>query len=157
MDRKHLVIVGGGLGGISAAKQLKKVDLDSYLLLLTITTIFFQSLLYQVATDSPLRLEILLFQSGLFLVSSFFAWILWPVVHIFFPDSLTQSLSHIYRMDVALLHLQTLNSPHQRSLCWKLGLKTISYLSQNWARHEDKSGCHPKLGSRSYEIHWISG
>ena len=48
-DRKHVVIVGGGFGGISAAKKLKKADVD-------ITLIdrhnhhLFQPLLYQVAT-----------------------------------------------------------------------------------------------------------
>lgn len=48
-DRKHVVIVGGGFGGISAAKQLKKSSVD-------ITLIdrhnhhLFQPLLYQVAT-----------------------------------------------------------------------------------------------------------
>ncbi|SMO34945.1 NAD(P)/FAD-dependent oxidoreductase [Fodinibius sediminis] len=48
-NRKHVVIVGGGFGGISAAKKLKKTDVD-------ITLIdrnnhhLFQPLLYQVAT-----------------------------------------------------------------------------------------------------------
>lgn len=48
-DRKHVVIVGGGFGGISLAKKLKKADVD-------ITIIdknnhhLFQPLLYQVAT-----------------------------------------------------------------------------------------------------------
>ncbi len=48
-DRKHVVIVGGGFGGISAAKKLKKADVG-------ITLIdrqnhhLFQPLLYQVAT-----------------------------------------------------------------------------------------------------------
>ena len=48
-DRKHVVIVGGGFGGISAAKKLKKAKVD-------ITLIdrhnhhLFQPLLYQVAT-----------------------------------------------------------------------------------------------------------
>ena len=48
-DRKHVVIVGGGFGGISAAKKLKKAEVD-------ITLIdrhnhhLFQPLLYQVAT-----------------------------------------------------------------------------------------------------------
>ncbi len=48
-DRKHVVIVGGGFGGISVAKKLKKADVD-------ITIIdknnhhLFQPLLYQVAT-----------------------------------------------------------------------------------------------------------
>ncbi|HET6528315.1 MAG TPA: NAD(P)/FAD-dependent oxidoreductase [Balneolaceae bacterium] len=49
MPRKHVVIIGGGFGGISAAKKLKKVDVD-------VTLIdkhnhhLFQPLLYQVAT-----------------------------------------------------------------------------------------------------------
>lgn len=48
-DRKHVVIVGGGFGGISVAKKLKKANVD-------ITIIdksnhhLFQPLLYQVAT-----------------------------------------------------------------------------------------------------------
>lgn len=48
-SRKHIVIVGGGFGGITAAKKLKKADAD-------ITVIdrsnhhLFQPLLYQVAT-----------------------------------------------------------------------------------------------------------
>lgn len=48
-NRKHIVIVGGGFGGITAAKELKKADVD-------ITIIdrsnhhLFQPLLYQVAT-----------------------------------------------------------------------------------------------------------
>ena len=48
-NRKHVVIVGGGFGGISVAKKLKKADID-------ITIIdknnhhLFQPLLYQVAT-----------------------------------------------------------------------------------------------------------
>ncbi len=48
-DRKHVVIVGGGFGGISVAKKLKRADVD-------ITIIdksnhhLFQPLLYQVAT-----------------------------------------------------------------------------------------------------------
>lgn len=48
-DRKHVVIIGGGFGGISVAKKLKKADVD-------ITIIdknnhhLFQPLLYQVAT-----------------------------------------------------------------------------------------------------------
>lgn len=49
MSRKHVVVVGGGFGGINAAKKLKKSDVD-------ITVIdknnhhLFQPLLYQVAT-----------------------------------------------------------------------------------------------------------
>lgn len=49
MSRKHVVIVGGGFGGINVAKKLKKADVD-------ITIIdknnhhLFQPLLYQVAT-----------------------------------------------------------------------------------------------------------
>ncbi|WP_441000817.1 NAD(P)/FAD-dependent oxidoreductase [Fodinibius sp. SL11] len=49
MGHKHVVIVGGGFGGISAAKRLRKADVD-------ITIIdknnhhLFQPLLYQVAT-----------------------------------------------------------------------------------------------------------
>jgi len=48
-NKRHIVIVGGGFGGISAAKQLKKADVD-------VTIIdksnhhLFQPLLYQVAT-----------------------------------------------------------------------------------------------------------
>lgn len=48
-NRKHVVIIGGGFGGISVAKKLKKADVD-------ITIIdknnhhLFQPLLYQVAT-----------------------------------------------------------------------------------------------------------
>lgn len=48
-NRRHIVIVGGGFGGISAAKKLKKADVD-------LTVIdrsnhhLFQPLLYQVAT-----------------------------------------------------------------------------------------------------------
>lgn len=49
MSRKHVVIIGGGFGGISAAKRLKKVDTDVTLIDKTNYHLF-QPLLYQVAT-----------------------------------------------------------------------------------------------------------
>jgi len=49
MDRKHVVIVGGGFGGISAAKQLRKADVNVTLIDKTNHHLF-QPLLYQVAT-----------------------------------------------------------------------------------------------------------
>lgn len=48
-DRKHVVIVGGGFGGINAAKKLKKADVDITLIDKTNHHLF-QPLLYQVAT-----------------------------------------------------------------------------------------------------------
>ncbi len=47
--RKHIVIVGGGFGGINAAKELKKADLDITIIDQTNHHLF-QPLLYQVAT-----------------------------------------------------------------------------------------------------------
>ncbi|HEX6982378.1 MAG TPA: NAD(P)/FAD-dependent oxidoreductase [Balneolaceae bacterium] len=49
MPRKHVVIIGGGFGGISAAKKLKKADVDVTLIDKTNYHLF-QPLLYQVAT-----------------------------------------------------------------------------------------------------------
>jgi len=49
MDRKHVVVIGGGFGGISAAKQLKKADVDVTLIDKNNHHLF-QPLLYQVAT-----------------------------------------------------------------------------------------------------------
>jgi len=49
MNKKSVVIVGGGFGGISAAKQLKKSDLDITIIDKTNHHVF-QPLLYQVAT-----------------------------------------------------------------------------------------------------------
>ncbi|NGP87348.1 NAD(P)/FAD-dependent oxidoreductase [Fodinibius halophilus] len=48
-ERKHVVIVGGGFGGIMAAKQLKKADVDVTLIDKSNHHLF-QPLLYQVAT-----------------------------------------------------------------------------------------------------------
>lgn len=47
--RQHIVIVGGGFGGISAAKQLKKANVDITIIDRTNHHLF-QPLLYQVAT-----------------------------------------------------------------------------------------------------------
>lgn len=47
--RKHVVIIGGGFGGISAAKKLKKADVDITIIDKTNHHLF-QPLLYQVAT-----------------------------------------------------------------------------------------------------------
>jgi len=47
--RKHVVIVGGGFGGISAAKKLKKANVDITIIDKTNHHLF-QPLLYQVAT-----------------------------------------------------------------------------------------------------------
>lgn len=49
MPRKHVVIVGGGFGGISAAKQLKKANVNITIIDKTNHHLF-QPLLYQVAT-----------------------------------------------------------------------------------------------------------
>lgn len=48
-DRKHVVIVGGGFGGINVAKKLKKADVDVTIIDKTNHHLF-QPLLYQVAT-----------------------------------------------------------------------------------------------------------
>src|SRR5699024_1736354 len=48
-NRKHIVIVGGGFGGVSAAKQLRKADVDVTLIDRSNHHLF-QPLLYQVAT-----------------------------------------------------------------------------------------------------------
>lgn len=48
-NRKHIVIVGGGFGGITAAKRLKKADVDVTLIDRSNHHLF-QPLLYQVAT-----------------------------------------------------------------------------------------------------------
>jgi NADH dehydrogenase len=48
-NRRHIVIVGGGFGGITAAKQLKKADVDVTLIDKSNHHLF-QPLLYQVAT-----------------------------------------------------------------------------------------------------------
>lgn len=48
-SRKHVVIIGGGFGGISAAKQLKKADVKLTIIDRTNHHLF-QPLLYQVAT-----------------------------------------------------------------------------------------------------------
>ena len=48
-ERTHVVIVGGGFGGISAAKKLKKADVDITIIDKTNHHLF-QPLLYQVAT-----------------------------------------------------------------------------------------------------------
>ena len=48
-DRKHVVIIGGGFGGINAAKRLKKADCDITLIDKSNHHLF-QPLLYQVAT-----------------------------------------------------------------------------------------------------------
>lgn len=49
MARNHVVIIGGGFGGISVAKKLKKVDVDVTLIDKSNHHLF-QPLLYQVAT-----------------------------------------------------------------------------------------------------------
>ncbi|MDZ7681391.1 MAG: NAD(P)/FAD-dependent oxidoreductase [Fodinibius sp.] len=49
MERKHIVIIGGGFGGISVAKKLKKADVDITIIDKTNHHLF-QPLLYQVAT-----------------------------------------------------------------------------------------------------------
>ncbi|MBN1300070.1 MAG: NAD(P)/FAD-dependent oxidoreductase [Melioribacteraceae bacterium] len=49
MDRKKVVIIGGGFGGLNAAQSLKKADLDITLIDKTNHHLF-QPLLYQVAT-----------------------------------------------------------------------------------------------------------
>ncbi len=48
-DRKHIVIIGGGFGGINAARELKKTDVDITIIDRTKHHLF-QPLLYQVAT-----------------------------------------------------------------------------------------------------------
>jgi NADH:ubiquinone reductase (H+-translocating) len=47
--RHHVVIIGSGFGGLTAAKALKRADVDVTLISRT-TTHLFQPLLYQVAT-----------------------------------------------------------------------------------------------------------
>src|ERR1700750_1831647 len=47
--RHHVVIVGSGFGGLTAAQSLKRADADVTLISRT-TTHLFQPLLYQVAT-----------------------------------------------------------------------------------------------------------
>src|ERR1700739_3538256 len=49
MSRHRVVIIGSGFGGLTAAKQLKRADVDVTLISKT-TTHLFQPLLYQVAT-----------------------------------------------------------------------------------------------------------
>ncbi len=49
MSRHHVVIIGSGFGGLTAAKALKRADVDITLISKT-TTHLFQPLLYQVAT-----------------------------------------------------------------------------------------------------------
>jgi NADH dehydrogenase len=49
MSRHHVVIIGSGFGGLTAAKSLKRADVDVTLISKT-TTHLFQPLLYQVAT-----------------------------------------------------------------------------------------------------------
>jgi NADH:quinone reductase (non-electrogenic) len=49
MARHHVVIIGSGFGGLTAAKALKRADVDVTLISKT-TTHLFQPLLYQVAT-----------------------------------------------------------------------------------------------------------
>ena len=49
MSRHRVVIIGSGFGGLTAAKQLKRTDVDVTLISKT-TTHLFQPLLYQVAT-----------------------------------------------------------------------------------------------------------
>ena len=48
-DRHKVVIIGSGFGGLTAAKELKKADVDIKLIART-THHLFQPLLYQVAT-----------------------------------------------------------------------------------------------------------
>ena len=48
-QRHHVVIIGSGFGGLTAAKALKRADVDVTLISKT-TTHLFQPLLYQVAT-----------------------------------------------------------------------------------------------------------
>jgi NADH dehydrogenase FAD-containing subunit len=52
--RPHVVIVGGGFGGLSAAKALRNVPVDVTLIDRT-NHYLFQPLLYQVATASCRR------------------------------------------------------------------------------------------------------
>src|SRR6202022_154694 len=47
--RHHVVVVGSGFGGLTAAKALKRTDVDATLISRT-TSHLFQPLLYQVAT-----------------------------------------------------------------------------------------------------------
>src|ERR1700744_1798469 len=49
MSRHRVVIIGSGFGGLTAAKALKRADVDITLISKT-TTHLFQPLLYQVAT-----------------------------------------------------------------------------------------------------------
>ncbi|WP_156747177.1 FAD-dependent oxidoreductase, partial [Mycobacterium sp. E2462] len=49
MARHRVVIIGSGFGGLTAAKALKRADVDITLISRT-TTHLFQPLLYQVAT-----------------------------------------------------------------------------------------------------------
>ena len=49
MSRHHVVVIGSGFGGLTAAKALKRADVDITLISKT-TTHLFQPLLYQVAT-----------------------------------------------------------------------------------------------------------
>src|SRR3984893_12871116 len=48
-ERHHVVVVGSGFGGLTAAKALKRADVDVTLISRT-TSHLFQPLLYQVAT-----------------------------------------------------------------------------------------------------------
>src|ERR1700739_2421343 len=48
MSRHRVVIIGSGFGGLTAAKALKRADVD-VTLISTTTTHLFQPLLYQVA------------------------------------------------------------------------------------------------------------
>src|SRR5664279_2674004 len=48
-DRHQVVVIGSGFGGLSAAKKLKRADVDITLIAKT-THHLFQPLLYQVAT-----------------------------------------------------------------------------------------------------------
>lgn len=47
--RHHVVIIGSGFGGLTAAKSLKRADVDVTLIAKT-TSHLFQPLLYQLAT-----------------------------------------------------------------------------------------------------------
>ena len=47
--RHHVIIIGSGFGGLTAAQALKRADVDVTLISRT-TTHLFQPLLYQVAT-----------------------------------------------------------------------------------------------------------
>ncbi|HYQ37154.1 MAG TPA: FAD-dependent oxidoreductase, partial [Mycobacterium sp.] len=49
MSRHRVVVIGSGFGGLTAAKALKRADVDITLISKT-TTHLFQPLLYQVAT-----------------------------------------------------------------------------------------------------------